>query len=338
LTADQAHRDAVAAPTLAVIVPATDRPPTLDRCVNAIRAAQEPPDEIIVVDESVGGGAAAARNEGASRARADVLAFVDSDVVVRPDAFARMRRAFATDPELCAVFGSYDDAPEAPGAVSGFRNLLHHHVHQSCPGPARTFWAGLGAVRRDVFFTAGAFDEQRYTDPSIEDIELGMRLADIGARIELDPVLQGTHLKAWTLADAVKTDFARRGVPWVRLLWERRQIPTDLNLGWRHRASVATTVLGLTAIAARRPAAAIVALLTLLTLNRSLYALLLRRRGPGGAIAGVGLHALHHAVGAASIPVGLLAARREDPGPRLDPARPLPRTRHGIPRSHSSLV
>jgi GT2 family glycosyltransferase len=245
----------------------------------------------------------------AARAGADVLAFVDSDVVVRPDAFARIRRAFAADPELCAVFGSYDDAPEAPGAVSGFRNLLHHHVHQSCPGSARTFWAGLGAVQRDAFLAVGGFDEHRYPDPSIEDIELGMRLADAGGRIDLDPELQGKHLKAWTLAEAARTDFARRGVPWARLLWERRRIPNDLNLGWRHRGSAAASLLAIAAIAARRPAPAGAAVLALVVLNRSFYALLLRRRGPAEAAAGVGLHALHHAIGAASVPVGLLAPR-----------------------------
>jgi GT2 family glycosyltransferase len=293
--------------SLAVIVPATDGPPTLERCVAAIRAAVDPPDEIVVVDRPPGGGAAAARNAGVARTSSDVLAFVDSDVIVRPEAFSRMRRSFADDPGLCAVFGSYDDSPEAPDAVSGFRNLLHHHVHQSAAGRANTFWAGLGAVRRDAFLAVGGFDERRYPEPSIEDIELGMRLIDAGGRIELDPALQGKHLKAWTLADAARTDFARRGAPWVRLLRERGSATSDLNLGWRHRASAAASVIALVALAARRPAPAAVAALALLALNRSFYGLLLRRRGPAQAVAGVGLHALHHAVGAASVPVGLFA-------------------------------
>ena len=321
LTVEQAQRAAVAAPSLAAIVPATDRPPTLERCLESIRAAHEPPDEIVVVDSPAGAGPAAARNAGAMRSGADLLAFVDSDVVVRPDAFARMRSAFAAQPGLAAVFGSYDDAPEAPGAVSGFRNLLHHHVHQSCAGRAQTFWAGLGAVRRDAFFAAGGFDEDRYPLASIEDIELGMRLADAGERIELDPALQGTHLKTWTLLGAVRTDFARRGVPWTSLLRERRRIPTDLNLGWRQRASAAATVLGLAAIGARRPIPAAAAVLTLVALNRSLYALILRRRGPAQAVAGVGLHALHHAVGAASVPVGLVASAQPRGGPLPPGAR-----------------
>lgn len=298
---------------IAAIVPATDRPPTLERCIAAIRRADRAPDEIVVVDSPPGAGPAAARNEGVARVDADVVAFVDADVVVHRDAFARIRKAFE-DPGLDAAFGSYDDSPEAPGPVSGFRNLLHHHVHQESPGPARTFWAGIGAVRRDAFLEAGGFDEERYREPSIEDIELGMRLAAAGSRIELVPELQGTHLKAWTLADAMRTDFARRGVPWVELLIERREVPDDLNLAWRHRASAAAAVAGLAAVAARRPGVVLAAAAAMIALNRSFYALLLRRRGAGQAAAGVGLHAIHHAVGAASIPAGLAEALSRNGG------------------------
>ena len=53
---------------LSAIVPATNEPATLDRCVAAIRTAEEPPEEVIVVSEASAPGPAAARNEGAERA------------------------------------------------------------------------------------------------------------------------------------------------------------------------------------------------------------------------------------------------------------------------------
>ena len=40
----------MSAPTIAAVVPATDRPPTLERCLAAIRDADRAPDEIVVVD------------------------------------------------------------------------------------------------------------------------------------------------------------------------------------------------------------------------------------------------------------------------------------------------
>src|SRR3989442_4727279 len=117
--------------SISAVVPATNAPPTLAMCTDAIRAAEEGPDELIVVEDDSLPGPGAARNAGATRATGDVLVFVDADVVVHRDAFRRIRAAFDSDPDLTAIFGSYDDAPAADGVVSGFRNLLHHHVHSS---------------------------------------------------------------------------------------------------------------------------------------------------------------------------------------------------------------
>jgi GT2 family glycosyltransferase len=286
---------------LSVVVPATNGPPTLERCLAAVGRAAEPADEVIVVDKAPGPGPAAARNAGAERAKGDVVVFVDADVLPHADAFQRIRAAFAADPQLVAIFGSYDDVPEAPDVVSAFRNLLHHHVHQQAAGPAETFWAGLGAVRREDFLRAGGFDADRYRVPSVEDIELGMRLASNGARLELDGNLQGTHLKSWSLGEMVRTDFSRRGVPWVELLLREGRVPSTLNLGWRHRLSAAASLMLAASLAARKPRPAVGAAVGLVALNHSLYALLLRRRGPAAAAGGVALHVLHHLTSAGAL-------------------------------------
>jgi glycosyltransferase involved in cell wall biosynthesis len=303
-------------PTLTAIVPATDRPSTLEDCVAAIEAASRPPDEVIVASDPEGATPAAARNRAAGRATGEVLVFVDADVVVHPDVFSRIRDAFDADPELAALFGSYDDAPRARGVVSSFRNLLHHHVHQCSPGRAATFWSGLGAVRRREFSRVGGFEDDRRW---LEDVELGGRLNARGARVELDPAVQGTHLKAWSLAGMVRMDFAQRGIPWVQLALSGRAPADALNLRWRHRLSAALCAGGLLALLRRRPLRAMVALLGLVGLNRSFYALLARRQGPVRAAAGVGLHAVHHLAGVAAVPAGiaLYAVRRRSEEPSI---------------------
>lgn len=293
-----------------MIVPATDRPPTLERAVEAIRASSLPPDELIVVAELAGDGPAAARNAGAARASAPVLVFVDADVLVHPDALARIANAFGADPELTAVFGAYDDRPPAPGVVSRFRNLLHHHVHTANAGRVDSFWAGLGGIRRDAFDVAGGFDASRYGESSIEDVELGARLAASGARVVLDPEIRGTHLKRWTLGAIARTDFARRGVPWVELL-ARGEAPVDqLNLGWRHRLSALASLAALAALLARRPAPLAGALAALAALNRGFYVLLWRRGGPAQVAAGIPLHVVHHLTSVAAVAVGLARVGR----------------------------
>ena len=216
-------------------MPATDSPATLQRCVDAIRAATDSPDQVIVVDSPPGSGPAAARNAGAGRADGTLLAFVDSDVGVHADAFERIRAAFAEDPSVVAVFGSYDDSPADGGLVSIFRNLLHHWIHHSSAGRATTFWAGLGAVRADAFREAGGFDARRFGAPSVEDIELGLRLARSGT-IRLDPRIQGKHLKRWGLRSMAMTDLVYRGAPWVALMLARGRSSFRLQLSARHLA------------------------------------------------------------------------------------------------------
>jgi GT2 family glycosyltransferase len=294
--------------TLSVVVPATDGPPTLDRCRAAIAAAEEPPDEVIVVEGPGGLSAAGARNAGVARSSGEVVVFVDADVEVHPDAFVRLRAAFASDASLTAVYGSYDDAPHAPGTVSRFRNLLHHHVHQQGAGPAETFWTGLGAVQRSAFLAVGGLDAERYPHPSIEDIELGHRLAASGASIVLDPRIQGTHLKVWTLRSMLWTDLMRRGIPWVALQVRDRHLSSALNLSWRHRLSATSCAAALAGAVAGRFAVVAAALGAMLALNHSFYALLLRREGLARTVAGIALHGAHHLVSLLAVPVGVAAA------------------------------
>jgi GT2 family glycosyltransferase len=291
------------------IIPATKGPETLELVRAAIEGATAPPEEVLVVDRPSNAGPAEARNAGARRASGDVLVFVDADVVVHRDAFARIRAAFESDPGLSGVFGSYDDEPADDGTVSEFRNLLHHHVHQTSPGSAQTFWAGLGAIRKDAFLGVGGFDET-YEVPSIEDVELGLRLTDAGHRIELAPDIQGKHLKGWTLPGMIRCDVQHRGVPWLTLLLTRKRPSGALNLSWRHRVS-ALASLGLAgALATRRYRALVPALALLIVLNHGFYALLWEKLGPRRAAAGVGLHVVHHLSAVAASPIALWAYLR----------------------------
>jgi GT2 family glycosyltransferase len=302
---------------LSIIVPVYDGAATLDRCLAALRREMAPGDELLVVDDastddsgaiaaaagaevvrlSVNRGQAAGRNVGARKAQGEVLFFVDADVVVHPGAVARVRALLAGRPEIAAVFGSYDDAPPAPGIVAAYRNLLHHWVHQRGSAEAFSFWAGCGAVRRDVFDAVGGFDERPWRR-AIEDIELGYRLRAAGHRILLDHGLLSTHLKRWTLRSMLWTDVALRAVPWTRLMLETPTAGRDLNLTLAQRASVALVALGIAALvlALRWPWLASVGLSAVagvVFLNRDFYAFLARRRGLGFALAAVPLHVLY---------------------------------------------
>ena len=309
---------------LSVVVPVHNGGDDLRRCLQGLAASTRPADEVIVVDDGSTDGSAAeaaalgarvvttaagprgpafARNRGAEAASGDVLIFIDTDVVVHADTLARMEAVFSGEPDVAALFGSYDDDPPARSAASLYKNLLHHYVHQHGQREAGTFWAGCGAIRRAVFSAAGGFD-QSYTRPSIEDIELGVRLRQAGLRIRLCPEIQATHLKRWTLASLWRTDIFARAIPWTRLILQQGRLSSDLNLAWRSRLSAlaAWALLGCTLLV---PVLALVGSARLVVwpglgvllsaaataaLNADLYAFFLRRGGPRFALVAAALH------------------------------------------------
>ncbi|GAX60454.1 glycosyltransferase [Candidatus Scalindua japonica] len=181
-------------------------------------------------------GPAFARNFGVERAQGEIVMFVDSDVLVRPETIKLIVENFDDD-NIDAVFGSYDEDPKHKNFISQYKNLFHHFIHQQSHTGSSSFWAGCGAIRRDVFLKAGGFDAKRFIRPSIEDIELGSRLKDMGHKIVLDKSVQVKHLKRWNLYSLIKTDVIDRAIPWIKLIIETNSIPRDLNLKYSYRVS-----------------------------------------------------------------------------------------------------
>jgi glycosyltransferase involved in cell wall biosynthesis len=339
-------------PQISVIVPVHNGAAVLGRCLDAIRQTQGVSWECIVVDDGSTDDSAAvargrgaqvvsaghppcgpglARNLGAEAAAAPLLCFVDADVVIRPDTLARFVAVLDTDRSITAVFGSYDAEPEAPGLLSQYRNLLHHFVHQTSHPEASTFWAGCGAIRRDVFLRLGGFDPA-YTRPSIEDIELGSRIRASGGRVRLDRDVQVTHLKRWTFWGIVRTDIRDRALPWAELIRRTGELPNDLNLSHSSRASAISIFAlgGLLVLGLFHPGALLLAILPLgvvLSCNRRLYQFFLRERGFLFLIRALPMHWLYYAYSALAFGTRVLPdATRRILGMRTDvpPVRLVP--------------
>jgi len=270
------------------------------------RVAAESSAEVLPIAGPLG--PATARTRGAERASGDVLVFVDTDVVVHPDALARIASLFLTQPEISSVFGAYDEEPADQGFFSQCRNLAHSFIHQLSDREAQTFWAGLGAVRVEAFKKVGGFDP-RFVQPSVEDIDLGYRMRQAGLRIVLEPAIRGTHLKRWTFWSSVVSDIRDRGVPWTQLLRRYRSMRNDLNLTYQRRLAVvmAYAVLGCGIGSVAVPvllAPVAVLLLGLWVIDRSYYQFFVSRRGLAFTLAWFPFHVLHHLCNGVSFALG----------------------------------
>jgi glycosyltransferase involved in cell wall biosynthesis len=316
-------------PLISVIVPVYNGSKHIGQCLDSLRASSYENYEIIVVDDastddtpdilkekkvivlrlSERSGPATARNHGAQIAKGEILLFIDSDILVKQDTISRVASDFTNNQGIVAVFGSYDDAPAPPDFLSQFRNLFHHFTHQDSNEEAKTFWAGCGAVNREVYFQSGGFNAHRYTRASIEDIELGISLAKMGHRILLDKELQVKHLKHWSWLNWLRSDVIHRAVPWSRLTLELGSIPQDLNLKTSHRISAFLVGLLLLIVALLSLNAlnflntgfnrilitlALIICITIAILNRKLYWFFLQKRGFKFMILSIPTHWLYY--------------------------------------------
>jgi glycosyltransferase involved in cell wall biosynthesis len=325
-------------PYLSVIVPSHDRARTLATCLDAIVRSDLPRDcwELIVVDDASADdsaliaaeyadtvirlpgnarGPAYARNRGFEVSRGEGVVFVDPDARVHSDTLRRIALVFAHEPDVSAVFGSYDTSSPASGVVSTYRNLLHHYVHHQTAGDAETFWAVCGAVRREVFIEAGMYDEWRFARPQVEDMELGQRIRGRGYKIVLRPEISVTNLTEWTFRAAIRSDLRDRGVPWMRLLMGQRARQDSDRIALR---TVERTNAGfvwgglvfllLAAIAgdARWLIGTAVSIQAILFVNRHLYAFFEGERGLVFTVRAIPMHLVYYLVFGIAMALGWL--------------------------------
>jgi GT2 family glycosyltransferase len=243
-------------------------------------------------------GPAMGRNAAAEVASSDLLWFVDADVVVAPDCLRHLLDDMQAHDAVGAI-GSYDDEPRSLRATSLYANLRHHFVHQKGNPDATTFWSGIGLMRRDIFLQFGGFDADRFPYPSVEDVDLGMRIIAAGHRIRLVPSALGKHCKDWSLWRVWHTDIFRRARPWSLMLSERPSAVKDLNLT-RHEQFKAVLALAIPALLVAGLASSIFTLLaaiaaaTYLFANREFFGFLFRRLPLGAFVVAVAMHWCYH--------------------------------------------
>jgi glycosyltransferase involved in cell wall biosynthesis len=189
-------------PAVSVVIPTIGRPAQLTQLLRAILAEDGPPIEILVAHngpraeatrvaaaEAAAGdhrvrvlaapraGTSRARNRGLSEARADIVAFLDDDVVVRPGWLIAIANAFAAAPGVACVTGLIEPAElatpeqgwleEYGGYGKGSNRRVFDLAAHRPPDPLFPYTAGAFGSGANMAFRASALRAIGGFDPAL---------------------------------------------------------------------------------------------------------------------------------------------------------------------------
>jgi glycosyltransferase involved in cell wall biosynthesis len=212
---------------ISVVVPVGDGSPRAGDVVRRALSASPPPGEVVVVNDGVGDdsldgvpadatvrvvangrgpGPAGARNAGAEAAAKDLILFIDADIFVPRDIFARLAEAYGD--AVDGVLGVEAELPDLPNFASRYKNLWMRFTYLILPRQVDLFYTSCASIKKEVFRDAGGFDEG-YKLPSVEDTAFGRTLGTQGARVVLEKYIEVEHRRTYTTKEALATAFKR---------------------------------------------------------------------------------------------------------------------------------
>ncbi len=207
-------RDAGSTPTVEVVVPAYERPESLDACLTALTTSA-PLVRIIVVDDGStttavaevarahgatlirhpsNRGPAAARNTGLSMTSAPIVAFVDADCVVTPGWLGPLVAHF-DDPRVAAVAPRIRPRTNSEALLPRYERCrsaldMGPRPELVAPGSALGYLPSATLLIRRNSLQHLMFDEEMRVG---EDVDLIWRLLEDGGMVRYEPASTVTH-------------------------------------------------------------------------------------------------------------------------------------------------
>jgi len=223
-------------PKLSVIIPVYNSRETLGECITAVLNSDYKDYELIVIDDAstddsvevakkfpcrvisleTNQGAAVTRNRGAREAKNEILLFIDSDIIVKPDSISKIITKFSEDDNISGVVGAYCLDNRFTNFLSQYKHMIacYRDKITSCRGDETcedlshdSFRGAFFALKKEIF-AKHKFDGQ-YKRASIEDIEFGRKLLSLGYKFVVDKDNQVEHLKKITVKSFFKNQCYR---------------------------------------------------------------------------------------------------------------------------------
>ena len=209
------------APAVSVVIPNWNGRQWLSQCLDALARQQLAPAELIVIDNGSDDGSvqylreahpsvsvvelgtntgfAHAANRGLEAAGGELVALVNTDVVLAPDWLDRMSRALLAEPRAGAVACKmlsladpsviYDagDILRRDGACEQRGRFMPDDGRWDLPGEVFGACAGAALYRRSAVLELGGFDERYFA--YLEDVDLALRLRMAGWSCRYEPAV-----------------------------------------------------------------------------------------------------------------------------------------------------
>lgn len=211
-------------PRISVVVPTRGRPQALRRCLEALEA-QSVPVEVVVVEDVEGRGPAWARNEGARRARGEVVCFTDDDCQPSRD-WARALAAPIVAGEARAAAGPTRVGEGATAADLAWEAVVGYLQRQAAaPGTASPGFAATAnlACARPLLEEL-PFDES-FPAAAGEDRDWAARAAARGAAPRFVPEAVVVHRAGMSVRDFLRQQYRYgRGAAQYRKAGSSRRI------------------------------------------------------------------------------------------------------------------
>lgn len=173
---------------------------------SSAKIAKKFPCRIIKLDKVHGGGYA--RNKGAESAKGELLLFVDSDIVIPKNCMKYGVEYLSKHKNVTALLGLFSTNLVYNNFFSNYKHLYLRYYFLSQNKVTHTLNTSLTFIRKNVFDKFRGFDTKIKSVIS-EDAELGMRLTENGYVIHQSRELEMEHLKYYSFADFLRTEFVR---------------------------------------------------------------------------------------------------------------------------------
>lgn len=182
-------------------------------------------ERIVLIEQAASGSPAGARNAGLRVARGEFVALLDADDEWYPEKLALVRAELDADPSLDAV--AHDVRLVGPSGELGVRayRLDSRDLYEQLLYRGNFLTTSAMTVRTARLREAGGFTEA-VDRPVAEDLDMWLRLAEIGVRISIIPMVLGSYMVEGGISDdhelALRNTFEVLDAHYERLASEGR--------------------------------------------------------------------------------------------------------------------